>query len=102
MKKNKLHIISPAREDINQIADHHLLKVDPISAERTTDKLLDNIEKLSKTPYIGSVHSDSVLGGMGYRKLICGEYVVVYRIVNDDIFVYRVFHGSSDYPKTLK
>lgn len=102
MSKVKVEILTPALNDIDQIADYHLLAVGPISTEKITDKLLDSIEKLGECPLMGTEHSDSVLQKKGYRKLVCGEYICVYRLVDDTIYVYRVVHGATDYPKLLR
>lgn len=99
MPEAKVVILTPALNDIDRIADYHLLAVGPISAEKITDKLLDSIEKLDEYPLLGTEHSDPVLQKKGYRKLVCGEYICVYRLIEDTLYVYRVVHGTTDYPK---
>jgi toxin ParE1/3/4 len=99
MPEAKVVILTPALNDIDRIADYHLLAVGPISAEKITDKLLDSIEKLGEYPLLGTEHSDPVLQKKGYRKLVCGEYICVYRLIEDTLYVYRVVHGTTDYPK---
>ena len=102
MARVKIEILTPALHDIDQIADYHLLAVGPVSAEKITDKLLDSIEKLGEYPLMGTEHSDPVLQKEGYRKLICGEYICIYRLIDDTIYIYRVVHGTTDYPKLFK
>lgn len=102
MPRAKVAILTPALNDIDKIADYHLLAVGPISAEKITDKLLDSIENLGEYPLLGAEHSDPVLQERGYRKLVCGEYIVVYRLIDDIIYVYRVVHGTIDYPKLFR
>ena len=102
MPKAKVEILTPALNDIDQIADYHLLAVGPISAEKITDKLIDSIEKLSEYPLMGTEHSDSVLQKKGYRKLVCGDYICVYRLIDDTIYIYRVVYGATDYPKLFR
>ncbi|KLU59363.1 plasmid stabilization system protein [Peptococcaceae bacterium CEB3] len=102
MPKARVKILAPAFNDIDRIADYHLLAVGPISAEKITGKLLDSIEKLGEYPLLGPEHSDSVLQNKGYRKLVCGEYICVYRLIDDTVYVYRVIHGTTDYPKLFR
>lgn len=102
MPKVKVEILTPSLNDIDRIADYHLLAVGPISAETITDKLLDSIEKLGEYPLMGTEHSDAVLQKKGYRKLVCGEYICVYRLIGDTLYVYRVVHGTTDYPKLFR
>lgn len=98
----RIQILTPALKDIEQIADYHLLAVGPKSAEKITDKLLDSIEKLGEYPLMGTEHTDPILQKEGYRKLICGEYICIYRLIADTIYIYRVVHGAADYPRWFK
>lgn len=101
MPKFKVEILTLALQDIEKIAEYHLKMVGPKSAQRITDKLLDAIEILGDHPLCGVKHSDEFLYKQGFRKLVCGEYVCVYKIITDTVFIYRVVHGSSEYPKLL-
>lgn len=102
MSEAKVEILTPTLNDIDRIADYHLLAVGPVSAEKITDKLLDSLEKLGEYPLLGTEHSDPVLQEKGYRKLVCGEYICVYRLIDDTIYVYRIVHGMTDYPKLFR
>jgi plasmid stabilization system protein ParE len=102
MAKPMVRILAPAVRDIDQIADYHLLAVGPVPAEKITDKLLDTIAKLGDYPLMGSEHTDPVLQKAGYRKLICGEYICIYRLLDETIYIYRVVHGATDYPRLFK
>lgn len=90
-------ILPAAYEDILNIADHRIREVGPNSAEAITNRLLDTIDLLEETPLIGPLHHDPALQSMGYRKLLCGQYVCIYRIVDNIPIVYRVFHESQNY-----
>ena len=102
MPKCSVEILTPALKDIEKIADYYLLTVSPQSAEKITDKLLDAINMLEEHPLAGAEHSDHVLQEQGYRKLICSGYVCVYRIIDNIVYIYRVVHGSMDYPRLFK
>ena len=102
MPKFKVEILTLALLDIERIADYHLQMVGPKSAQKITDKLLDAIEKLGDYPLCGVEHTDEFLQKHGFRKLVCGEYICVYKLISDTVFVYRVVHGSTEYPKLLK
>ena len=102
MQKYKVEILTLALTDIEKIAEYHLQMVGPKSAQKITDKLLEAIENLGGFPLSGGEHPDEFLQKQGFRKLICGEYVCVYKLVSDRVIVYRVVHGSTEYPKLLK
>lgn len=102
MSKHKVRILPPAAGDIEQIAQYHLRMVGPKSAEKITDRLLDTIQTLEDQPHSGTEHPDKILQKQNFRKLICGDYVCVYKVIEEIIYIYRVVHGASDYPKLFK
>ena len=36
------------------------------------------------------------------RSLVCEQHIIFYRVMNDNIRIIRVLHGSRDIPKFLK
>ena len=90
-------ILQSAWDDLAEIADYLVRVSGEQTAEETTDAILDTIELLGAIPFLGPLHHDRVLQRLGYRKLVCGKYVCVYRIVDDIPVVYRVFHGRQNY-----
>lgn len=102
MSGREPRILQSAWEDLADIADYLVRVSGERVAEETTDEILDTIELLASTPLLGSLHHDSVLQRLGYRKLICGRYICVYRMVDDVPVVYRVFHERQNYAWRLK
>ena len=102
MPKCQVKLLPSAWEDLDRIADYHLMMVGPASAEKITDAILDTVETLGDFPYMGPLHPDPVLAGREFRKVLCGNYVCVYRVIEPDLYVYRIVHGAADYPKYFK
>lgn len=102
MPNNRVELLSSAWQDLDHIAETHLQLVGAASAERMTDKILDTLERLAEFPYMGPLHPDPVLARMEYRKILCGDYVCVYRVIDSVVYVYRIVHGKTDYPKYFK
>lgn len=102
MPDKQLVILTPAWQDIDRISDLRLMLVGPKSAEEITDKLLDNIALLADQPYMGALHPDPFLAEHQYRKLICGKYVCIYKVIDQTVYVYRIVDGRTDYPKLLR
>lgn len=102
MPKCEVEILTPAWNDLDRIADYHLQAVGPHSAERITDAILDTIALLAENPLLGAVHPDPVLARQQYRKILCDKYVCVYRKIENSVYVYRIVHGATDYPKLFK
>ena len=99
MPKYKVEILTPAWRDIDRISDFYLMKMGPQSAERITDQILDTIDLLEEHPYMGPLHPDPVLARNEYRKVICSNYICVYKVIDNTVFIYRVVDGRTDYPR---
>ena len=102
MPKFQITFLTPAWRDLDQISDLHLMLAGPQSAEKITDQLLETIGLLAEYPYMGAVHPDPVLSQNQFRKVICGNYVCVYKVINDTVYIYRIVDGRTDYPKLLQ
>lgn len=102
MSKYRVEILLAAWQDIDRISDFHLRMVGAFSAEKITDRILDTLARLGDFPYMGAQHPDPELARLEYRKVICGDYVCVYKVIGDRVFVYRVVNGKTDYPRLLK
>ena len=102
MPKCNVEILTPAWRNIDRISDYHLMAVGPQSAERITDKLLDTIELLGEQPYMGALHPDPVLAQREFRKVICGNYICIYKVIDLTVYIYRVVDGRSDYARLFK
>ncbi len=63
-------------------------------ASRVVDDICDRFYMLARFPYAGrSRHAEL---GPGTRTFPVGEYIIVYRIVEDEVFILRVVHGKRN------
>lgn len=99
MAEFHLAFLPAAMDDLDRIAEYYLRMVGASAAERVTDQILETLARLERYPYLGSSHPDPVLASMEYRRIISGEYVCVYKVIEHSIVVYRIVHGATDYPK---
>ena len=102
MPKYKVELLMAAWQDIDKISDYHLKMVGAASARRITDQILDTLQRLGDFPYMGAQHPDSELARLEYRKVICGDYVCIYKVADRHVYVYRIVNGKTDYPRLLK
>ncbi|HZK84597.1 MAG TPA: type II toxin-antitoxin system RelE/ParE family toxin [Desulfosporosinus sp.] len=101
MGKHKIKILQIAREDIGEIF-FYIAAESPVLALVMTDKIIDKIDTLTEFPLIGKIVPDNELAKQEYRRLIINSYIVFYKIIDDEVVVYRVLHGMRDYPHLLK
>ena len=84
----------PAAADLQTINDY-LKTRHPQHRQPTMRRLYDRIRALKDTPYVGRRGRIE-----GTRELLFTPlpYVVVYRVVEETIEVWRIFHTSQDRP----
>ena len=100
MSKYKVTVLQIAREDIGEIF-FYIAADSPKSAVEMTDKIIDKIDMLAELPHIGKIVPDNELAKQEYRMLIIDNYIVFYKVFDNEVVVYRVLHGMRDYPELL-
>ncbi|MCI6158894.1 MAG: type II toxin-antitoxin system RelE/ParE family toxin [Selenomonadaceae bacterium] len=98
----ELHITAPAEQDLEGIIAYQAEKLkNPEAATAFLDRLEEVYAYLRKNPYIYAKCRDSVLEKAGYRTAQVKKYLLVYRIIDEVVIVYRFFHGTQAYTKVL-
>jgi len=97
----RLELLAPAQRELEEIARVHLELVGPLSARKITDRIYAALGKLESYPDLGITCRDKQLSSMGYRMLICGNYLCFYRRIGIIVFVYHIIDGRADYPKLI-
>jgi len=100
--KYKLHILTPAQRELEEIALVHLELVGPGSARKITNRIYDVLALLQVSPNMGVSCADKPLKTQGFRMLICENYLCIYRLIGDTVFIYHFVDGRTDYPKFMK
>ena len=98
----KLVLLEPAQRELEEIAQLHRNLVGPNSARKVTNKIFDALSRLELFPLSGSLPRDKALLRDGYRYVVAGKYICVYRVLGDTVYVYHIAHGASNYPLLFK
>ena len=74
------------------------------AAEALADGILKAYADLEEFPAAHELCRDLVLRRMGYRRYQVGNYLVIFRIVEDarEVRVVHIFHALQNYLDTLK
>lgn len=97
--KCKIELLDTAWKELDEISDYYLLTVGPQSAKKITQRIFSAIERLEVFPLSGSYVPDIELKNQGYRMLICDEYLCIYKLIGDTVYIYHIAHGSMEYGK---
>lgn len=102
MDKYEVELLAPAWRELEEIADMHLVLVGARSAQNITNKILEDVDRLSISPYLGKACEEQILAAENYRRLITGKYLCFYRIIGKKVYVYHIVNGKRDYPKLFE
>ena len=98
----KLRINPEVIEDIAEIKQYIREELcNPTAADRIAKRIVSEYKGLKTSPFIGAP-LDSVLEvKTDYRFLVCGNYLIFYKVKDDIISIYRVMNGRRDYCRQL-
>ena len=99
-EKCEVKLLPKAKEDFLHHIDF-IAEDKPLAAEKMANRFEKAFETLSENPQAGRQPREERLRLLGYRYLIIGSYLVFYRIQENKIFIYRIFHGAQDYLSVL-
>ena len=96
-------LISPEfRNDLIGISDYlSFLTDDPERVDKLTESLLDAVDQLAVFPRMGK--KLYLPGGedSGYRCVVHKQYMIVYIVREETVYVARIVHTSQDYLRRL-
>lgn len=100
----KLIVSKDAHRDVDEIAGYiaHELK-SPQAASGFLDDVEKSYRSLAENPRLFALCGDARLQRKGYRKVVIKNYLVLYRIDEDQkaVLVVRVIYGPRNYPEIL-
>ena len=98
----KLRYTPEARSDLREMYEYisGTLK-NPIAANRSSASVLENCSHLKDYPRMGAELSEKVGRETDLRYLVCGNYIVFYRVEQEVISVIRILDGRTNYMRVL-
>ena len=98
----RVELLAPAQRELEEIARLYMTLSGPQSARKITDSLYHALAQLERFPFSGPALREPELRSLGYRCIVVGKYVAVYRVIDHTVTVYHIFDGRSDYPALFK
>ena len=95
----KVKILPTAWEDLKRIEDWYSVQFGVETALKVNDHILDVIERLESFPDSGSLTPDKWLNQQGYRMVICGKHVAIYRQIGKIVYIYHIADTQTEYTK---
>lgn len=95
----KVKLLPVAWEDLKRIEDWYLVQFGVETALKMIDYILNVIERLEEFPDSGSLTPDEWLNQQGYRLVICGKHVAIYKQIGTVVYIYHIADTRTDYTK---
>ncbi len=95
----KVEILPTAWEDLKHIEDWYLVQFGTETALKVSDSILDAMERLESFPDSGSLTPDECLNQRGYRMVICKKHVIIYRQIENSVYIYHIADTQTEYTK---
>ena len=100
--KCKLHYSDDALQDLDEIWEYITTELcNPSSAEKAVHQIMDKVEQLEKYPQMGALLSTIVSMINEYRFLVSGNYLIFYRVEENDVYIDRILYARRDYLRVL-
>lgn len=101
MKNNILYSLE-AQNDLDEIWEYISFELcNPQAAANTVNNILDIVDSLKDFSEIGIPLSSLTDVECDYRFLSSGNYMVFYRVNEQDVFIDRILYGRRDYLRIL-
>ena len=91
----KLRINPIVAEDLKNIKEY-IAEDNEEMAVKTIQEIYARIENIQQFPYMGADLAKRVSFRTDYKYVICGNYVVLYKIGKEYVEIYRVVNRSQD------
>ena len=96
-----VQFLQEALDDLEEIV-LYIAQDSPQAAVNIHDRIIDKANDLIIFPKRGPLVPDKKMAASGYRMLGIKPYIAFYRIIDNNIYIYRVLHGSMNYPMLYK
>lgn len=102
MNKYNIEYSKESKQDLIGIKQYIKYNLqEPETAERLIAKIRNGINKLKNNPEIYAIIDDELIKKLEIRKLIIDNYIVFYRLKNNNLEIVRVMYGRRNWINLL-
>lgn len=103
MKKYRIKVTDEALLDLNTI--HQYIEEElcnPVAADHIYNSLIDGMRNLQEMPERIKLMDSELEKERGLRRLVVGNYCIIFDIRGDVVNVISIFYGASDIESKLR
>lgn len=93
----KIEWLYEAQSEFRELLIYYRVKVGAEYAKKFSEKVLRAVRQLERFPELGVLKDDLLIGKYGFRALFIDQYVCIYRIDGETVFVYHLADARTNY-----
>ena len=98
MKSYTIEYSKEAKQDLIDIKKYIKYNLqEPSTAQKLITKIRNQINSLKSNPEIYAIIDDDIIKKLEIRKLIVDNYIVFYRMKNNDLEIVRIMYGRRNW-----
>ena len=102
MKKYNIEYSKESKQDLIGIKQYIKYNLqEPAIAEKLISKIRKEINDMKDNPELYTIIDDDIIRKLEIRKLIVDNYIIFYRIKDNDIQIVRVMYGRRNWINLL-
>ena len=96
-------MLEEAEKDLESIFSYILESGNTSSAKNMIEQIRRACESLSQIPERGSIPQELARADISeYRQIIAGPYRIIYEVVEPNVFIFGIIHGSRNVEEVLR
>ena len=92
----KLVVTDPAKERLKDIHDYYKHKANLQIADKIKSGIIEKLKFVKEFPLTGQEEEHLIELNLGHRRMVEGNYKIIYRINQDIIYVTDIFDSRQD------
>ena len=96
----KIKYLAEAYRDLESI-EFYISQDNPEEGSKQVNRILDAVLRLQDFPYSGSTVPKAIMPLIEFRRIIVDNYIIFYRVIGEEIYIYRILHGKRDCNKVF-
>ena len=86
-----------AQREYAELLTFYRYQVSLDAARKFSVKIQNTIENLSLFPEMGVLKQDTLMGKYGFRAIFIEQYVCIYKIAGDCVYIYHIADARKNY-----
>ena len=93
----KVEWLYEAQCEFRDFLTYYKTNVGPKDTRKFSEQILEAVGKLESFPEMGVLRKDTLMGKYGFRALFINQYVCVYKIEDERVFIYHLADARKNY-----